>query len=353
MNLIEMLDKMKSGELRLLDSGHRCNPVVDKMERYVTHLQEAVRKQEELVLAGDVPEEGFTTKPSVMLGIFKKKLEDDAEHGKYVGLIEEYCWNCDEYSYVVLIDDSTYAFVGTSDFWRISEERGGRWSYRFRAEDVPRCSGEELYKSKVLRASINMPSGELVFVNAFSGKLRDVEDRYERKKPFPSINSLVGRDVLMQELADRDVGYGQMSNMSVAVWCNGGEVIVCDAYMDDFICDYRDMPGLSFGNVDGTPYESMKEERFNELKKKYDEILSLMKELSSGGFKHLGDISCSVWRWQCADALVIKESGTKLEKKGRVTAMVTPGRWEVEHYFDFPENGDVVYSRLKKQKAND
>ena len=92
----------------------------------------------------------------------------------------------------------------------------------------------------------------------------------------------------------------------------------------------------------------------------YDRETDEEESIEHEGFTNLGDISLSVWRWQCADIETLKKYDEELPEwkddfqievdyKDMVMANVKPGKWDIEHYFDLQSDKEMkgVYSRLK------
>jgi hypothetical protein len=140
-----------------------------------------------------------------------------------------------------------------------------------------------------------------------------------------SICSISGRFNLMKYLATKNIGYGQMGNMSVNVFLNkaGDEIIIGTDH------DY-----------DGNREYTVKHK----------------------GFNNLGSISLSVWRWMCGDLQVLREHGEPIPDNLKVNTQtdddyadciltkVQPGTWVIEHYYDFCKRKDIIYSKLYLKK---
>ena len=144
-----------------------------------------------------------------------------------------------------------------------------------------------------------------------------------------SINAIRGRMNLMNYLAAKNIGYGQMGNMSVNVFLNkaGDEIII----------------GNDYG---------------------YDRETDRERTIKHKGFRNLGSISLSVWRWMCGDLEVLKGHGevvpenikvnkqTEDDYKDYILTKVKPGTWVIEHYYDLAteEDEDRIYSKLYLKK---
>lgn len=206
------------------------------------------------------------------------------------------------------------------------------------AED---CEAKDLYEAKKLEATINFPTGNVVFTNFFHKEeiYINVNNRYGR----PSICSLLGRKALMDYLATKNVGYGQMGNMSISVYSNKTEIIITET-------DLRDSYGELVESVLSEEEEYTEEEvrDAKNAKTVYDDFFKYLKD---NKFKKRGDISLSVWRWMCADKATLELEGEEIDDD--VNFKVDKGLWKIEHYFDFtPCNPktykDLIYSKLSK-----
>lgn len=297
----EIITKLKSGEITIIDSGHRINPILQQLEWQLEHFQERAASEDE-------SEKKYG----------KKQLEKDYEPGDDLRS-DAYCFSCGDNMYVQLLENNKIAMIDHGEYWNISEAKGQKYSYLLQPEDVPVCSMQA--KDKLV-SEINVETGNLVFANYFKA-----EKLYETEElGGADINCVKGRNDLMQYLAKQNVGYGQMGNMSVTIFKkdDGTEIIVGD----DECYDYD---------------KETDEETFTEFKHQ--------------GFTKFGKISLSVWRWQCADEAVLKaynempeglketpDSDSYLDE---ILTIVKPGKWSVEHYYDFSNCKDGIYSRLK------
>lgn len=177
------------------------------------------------------------------------------------------------------------------------------------------CELKELIESQKLISTINVPSGELIFTDFFrTESLNERPDVYTNED-YCDINSLKGRNKLMQYLATQNVGYGQLSNMCYGVFVKDDktEIILANIYY-----------------YDEDDYEY------------HTEI---------DGFTYLGSVCCDMWRWQCADKLVLDAVNDPYEEKEHIVADVNIGNWQIEHFFDFIRDYDNdkinIYAHLK------
>lgn len=249
-----------------------------------------------------------------------EKLKDDER---------SYCWDCGQRFYYILVNEKTVAIIDMSYYYdltkRLTKTDDERWDYKLTdLKLIPMCKLSQMKVTTKIVTEIDLPSGEMVISNHFGA----VDEIYESKE-HDSINDLLGRIELAKHLATKNVGYGQMGNMSIDVYVNktGDEIIFGNEYYYD--------------------------------EKNDKEILRKFK-----GFKHLGSISLSVWRWQCADLETLNKYKFPVPKKLKpnskiehnyidyIRTTVKPGRWVIEHYYDIkPECKNGIYSRLYLKKV--
>lgn len=194
-------------------------------------------------------------------------------------------------------------------------------------------------------ANITLTSGQLVFGNYFRVKDQErhadtIFDPQEKDngKPYDyyGLCSQLGRENLMHRLAEDNIGYGQMGNMSVSIFINPtkDKIIIGDGYQT-----YEEDDTL---NPD---YVKAKE----------------------GGFVMVGEISLSVWRYMFADLDVLKAANADIDMEGSdfthilsdlsnasdnysgyIMIDVPAGDWVLTHYYDNtpdPEDGRLfVYA---------
>ena len=322
-SLETIVNGLKDGSITLLDQGHMTNPLVDKLERKLNHINEQIADYEAKIAKG-IKKDG-KVECKGMIDFYKVMLS--FEVGQYLGDSEQYCFDCGANMYIMLIDEKTIGYIPSGRYWQIAEKSGKKYGYRAKAEDCECCEAKPLTDAQKLTAEINVPTGKLVFQNFFRAK-----ELYELKgEEYHSINGLMGRNELMQDLATRDVGYGQMGNMSVNIYSNGKEILIGS----DLEC-YEDNKAYHEEEPDTIDDEWIEES------KKAEEFKAMLKE---GKFKDLGSISLSVWRWMCADAQVIEPYDEEVDSD-RIVVDIPVGTYVIEHYYDFPKNGDSLYSKI-------
>jgi hypothetical protein len=333
MKLKKIIEGIENGTITILENNHRCNPLIDKLKQLYTSSIERKKEYQEKIKNGVTREDGRSYDGMVQL--YDMKL--NVEIGHHLMDMTQYCFNCDSEMYVILIDEKTIGYIPSNEYWDIAEKSGTKYGYKAKKEDCKKCSASHLTESQKLEATIEVPSGELIFQNYF-----DKEELYEGKEKYgtPGINSILGRNKLMQELAEKNVGYGQMGNMGVTVYSNETDEIIIGNNVDM----YYDNKGY---------YESHPEKIDDEWLKEEKDAKEFEKYLKEGNFKKMGEISLSVWRWMCMDKQLLLEHGETLKTddiyQDSVEVHVQKGNYKIEHYFDFPENGDYIYSKITKQ----
>lgn len=282
MRLETLIEKLKNGTVKVLNYGHEVNPIVDKLETYLDIYTEASKN----------PETGK------VLEYYESKLNPK------IGSIcshENYCFLCGEQLLTVLVDEDTIILTNTENLKESPL-----------IKTTP-CKALSLKDAQMLVSEIKAPTGELIFANYFK-----TDEFYElpgrERYQEPSINCVAGRNKLMQYLATKNVGYGQMGNMSLAIYSNINDIIIgADNPEEDFVEDVKDLI------------------EFNEAIEEYEKI---------------GYLSLSVWRWQCADKKTLLDAGEKPSEES-ILVRVDPGRYRIEHYYDFKKKS-LIYSRIYK-----
>jgi len=326
MNIQDINNGIKAGTIKIDLKGHRVHDVGERIDQEVNHLKEMVR---EYTTGKGKSQKDSKADKTRMLEHYKRSLTDAYEIGDYLGYtgMERQCFDCGATMYIVIKDETTLSLIPTPAYWKLRDEGAVReniskYDYQIKPEEIPSCEAKSLKRKKKLVSEIEVPSGELIFQNFFKTEKLYVNPK--NRYGHPDINSVLGRNVLMQYLAKQNVGYAQMGNMSVSIHLkdDGTEIIVTNPY----------------------GYDGEKDEEY---------------EIEFEGFKQIGMISLDVWRWQCADKKVleeaeepIKEISTKTDTYAdAVLAKVKKGKWRIEHYFDFftrkdDEKRNPIYSKL-------
>ncbi len=327
LTLSEIINGLKDGSITLLENNHSCNSLIeqleDKLESENKHIKEYEEKISQGILKdGDVECQG-------MIDFYN--IRQQCRFGSYIMDIENYCFSCDGRLYVVLLDEKTIGYIPSSDYWKTAEASGKKYGYKAKTEDCKCCSAQHLNEAGKLVTEIQVPSGKLIFQNYFeTPELYDYQGEGKYKKT--SICSVLGRNELMQHLATKNVGYGQMGNMSVNIYSNGSDVIVGN--------------GLDNHEDNKYYYDEHPEELNDEAKESLAKGEAFQKELEDGGYKDLGEISLSVWRWMCMDAKLLAKHKEK-PNEDAIAVKVPKGTYVIEHYFDFSHYSEYVYSRIK------
>lgn len=258
------------------------------------------------------------------------------------------CWDCEARLQFILVDKKTVSVIDKSYYYDLQDKLCKTLDEKidFKLNDInliPKCSGLSFVKSRKMVAHINVPTGKLIFQNHF-GENDIIRDKPKGKEySSPGLNSIAGRNEIMQHLASQNVGFGQMGNMSVGVYTNSkDEIIIGNSYYKDMLGDREN--ALS-GKYDMEFTKEEIDERNNEVRllRKFDRLLK------KGNFKLKGTISLAVWRWMCADKSVYDAAKIKAgEHMDVVKVNVQKGKYKIEHYYDFSKENDPLYSRIKK-----
>lgn len=324
MNLIQIQKGLSDGSIKLDTKGHMTNPVLDNLDIHIKDDVDWLKQLETGSYTGNDNKKWTKKECEDFSSYLKSKLDRDYAVGQYISETEHYCFDCGKTLHLMVVDDNTISMVDYSTYSEFRQKNEtGRWLMN--PSDITNCSVKELRDEKKLVSEINVPSGELLFKNYFdTEKIYTMPDEYKSEN---SICSISGRKNLMKYLSNLNIGYAQMGNMSINVFLNksGDEIIIGN----DYDCDEDD----------------------NEI------------EVEHEGFKNLGSISLSVWRWMCGDLQVLREHGekipnnlkvnkqTEVDYKDSILTKVKPGIWVIEHYYDFAKNDDdKIYSRLYLKK---
>lgn len=324
MKLLEIYKKIKSGKIKLKDGiGHSFNPIDDSILSYYNWMKEC-SEDKEINPDNDKNINLIIISKDYNIGeIFLNVFGD--------GL---YCFDCGNYYFPYLIDDSTLGLIERSIYFDLRKTNNDNNKKNGTDNKVilsdSDCSSCVILEDKIkgyLTSEIEIPSGNLVFKNYFSK-----EKIYEFPKNINflnnnSINSTLGRKSLMQYLSTMNIGYGQMGNMSVTIFVklDGSEIIIGTD------CTYNEKDG---------------------------EIIVKHK-----GYKKVGKISLSVWRWMCGDVDILRQHKEPISKEleilinnpkqvysthyeDELLVKVKSGKWVIEHYYEFQIEREIIYSRM-------
>lgn len=312
----DILDGLKSGAIQII-GGHTTNSLQDRIEHEIKHI-DAMREKYK--------------KDKGMLSLLKYE-----SRGTGRLRMEMQCFDCGETLYAFRIGDKI-AYHPSGDYWDLAEREMGKdkFDFKFEMRHVKECAASHLKKTKMLTSTIELESGNVVFCNHF-GKTPILD---YPKGEYNSINSILGRDNVMQYLAKQNVGYGQMGNMSVYIYSNSKDEILVASDDDNRTEDFEYM--LKSKDKAFSDKESIK----NDMRKHQD----FLKLLKDGKYKLQGRVHCPVWRWMCADDVHIKRVKAQPHNEGEksVRFKVTPGKYRIEHFYDFVEG--PIYSTMKPIK---
>ncbi len=326
MNLQDLITGLNNGTITVL-GNHYTNPLVKKIESYLNVYTKIVEKYKPLV---GKPVKKGEANPESMLDLAKYRYELRIGYNMDA---EMYCFDCGSTMYIIPVSETEIAYVDMSTYWKLIDESGMKYDFVFKKEHIEECSCCKIRDDKKLVSEIEVPTGELVFVNFFnSEKLnQDKEKEYEE----PSINSILGRYNIMQQLSQKNVGYAQMGNTSICIFTNeSDEIIITDCIFSY----YKPTKKKQF----------LKEFAYGDNEKN---VKNLVDYIDNGGFKLKGSISLSMWRWMCADKSVVKKAKEKTDEDSDIVNLkVNSGKWRIEHYYDFSKRGDVLFSKLNLVK---
>jgi hypothetical protein len=311
LKLPEIVDGFFDGTIKVNEMGHSINEhrldysfgsMQDGIKRYTT--KEELKKIGEILLNDEIP---IGSMISTLIGSFDVS-----------------CGGCGQNLKPILKSKNEISLIGIKDFNEMVNKQkvdSTKWSWNeTNTIDISKIKPCEIGEIDKITTEIDVNSGKLLFTNFFNEK-----EIYDPKEEDFDINSLLGRVKLAKKLAEKNVGYGQMGNMSVRIFKNsdGTEIIVGTTYMYD--------------------------EDDNDIDVEFE------------GFEEIGDISLSVWRWMCADLETLDKwnesypdmkPNTHVEDdyKDYVLLDVKAGRWVIDHYYDFSETNDGIYSKLYLKK---
>ena len=175
---------------------------------------------------------------------------------------------------------------------------------------------------KPVKTRINVPSGRIIFCNHF-GEYPEKPKNMEGSHEF-SLNTLIGRMNIAKHLSESNIGFGQVGNTSVGVYISKDKKSVKITESVDYIID------------DAKYYEENDEIMPDDEKVRIKEAKNLIK-----GYEYLGSLCLDVWRWMCADLMVISEERLDInnnqEYNNYIECEIQSGEWEITHYYDVVE----------------
>jgi hypothetical protein len=321
MKLEDLVKGLKDGSVKIL-GNHRTNSLIERLERDIKHNAEAREK--------------FKDRPS-MLSMIENN--ETVRFGHYLGSgSEQYCFDCGGRMYIIPLDEHTIAYCDGSEYWDLADKSGKKYDFLMTRDHVKECEASHLREAKKLSVEIELESGKIVFCNHFGEKpILDLPKEEEHSEP--SINCILGRARVMKYLGSQNVGYGQMGNMSVTIYSNpDDEILIGEDDGNDRIYDLENSLSGKYGEL-----KEEDRKRNTATLERYKEFEKILKD---GKYKIRGQVSCRVWRWMCADDAHVKRVKAKPSNEGEkaVRFNVKPGKYTVEHYYDFQDG--PIYSRL-------
>ena len=329
MTLLQLKEGLENNTITIDYKGHNVDSILDTITWEVEHNKNFIKEIKNGEALTYKKETYTQEEANNMIKLLTIKLEHNFEiGGHFIDVGDHCCYDCGKKLYISPTGEYSVSLIDM-DFINSESERQGIKKYHPVKVDsslIPECSVKSLRYSGKLVSEIKVPTGELLFTNFFKEeKIYTMPNEYSIKN---SINSISGRNNLMQYLSTQNIGYGQMSNMSVNVFVNnaGDEIII----------------GAECG--------------YNEEDGEFD--------ISHEGFINYGSISLGVWRWMCGDIQILKEHGEKIPKNitpnkkvendymDYILATVKPGIWVIEHFFDFVTDDEEIeiYSKLYLKK---
>lgn len=186
----------------------------------------------------------------------------------------------------------------------------------------------EYAKAKPNKGEITIAS-RLIITNFFVA-IEDAPDgkKYDNKY---SLCTRAGREQITKYKVTQNVAYGQMGNTSIGIYIN--------KVKDSIII------GPSYHPAEHGKYETDQE------------YYKAVKKPPFPGYKKVGEVTLTVWRWEATDRKTLgPENYRKLKKLAKDRDMdvielnVPHGTWEFEHFYDLPTNDtddDSIYATLK------
>lgn len=188
--LKDVLSGLDSGSIEIITSGHTTNSLRDRIENDVKHIDELRKKFKN---------------DNGMLNVLRYE-----SRGTGRLKMEMQCFDCGETLYAFRIGNKI-VYYPSGEYWDLGAREMGeekKFDFKFEMRHVKECAASHLKKSQRLSSTIELESGAVVFCNHFGKTILDYP-----KGEYNSINSILGRDNVMQYLAKQNVGYGQMGNI--------------------------------------------------------------------------------------------------------------------------------------------
>lgn len=312
MNLKELAEGLKNNSITVIDNGHKVHgDFMEKIENYIKMYKEFDLFNNQIII------------------------------GVPLLFIEYICRNCENDLCLILLDINTLTIIETSKYSKLKNnfskiENVNKKDFRLTIDMLTQCPAIEFFNIKKLTSEINIKTGNLIFDNYFENEeLYSFPKEINQSYSEYSICNIIGRNSLMQQLSSKNVGYGQMGNTSISIWSNKTEVLVTGYDIDE---ESEILESLEYDLKNCTTDIKI------DIIKSIKEQIKFIKD----NFEYKGEISLSVWRWQCADKSVL-DSYNETISKSAISVKVKPGKYLIEHYYDFMRRDDtnLIFSKLK------
>lgn len=320
MRFQDLCEKIKSGEIKLDLFGHKPHGP-GLIEGYERTLVNANGAGDGKWSSSGASSHGKTEAEwdAQMRLHFQRKLDNEIAEGEMI------CWVCDNNPCGACAKRLYYILQG--DTLRLC----ARFGATHKDPDIIETSPCEYATPKITQGEIKIASN-MVFANFF----RSIEDHPEGYQEEYNINYDIGIANVTKYKAERNVAYGQMSNMSVGVFVHPEKksIIIGDPYIADHRIDEI---------LDPIEDEAERDKKYEELDHSQFEDID--------GHKLVGTICCDVWRWEATDMLTVGEEVAKVRAKEDwrdvIELEVPHGIWQFEHYFESQQcPKPEIYSRL-------
>lgn len=305
----DMATGVENGTLKIDYCGHTINDPTKKLLKDVQHILKYANGAGDGTWGSLKDGDTMDDMNVRMRELYTDMLERDYAPGEAMWRgPESYCFNCGE----------TFKLVYTGESLAVA----GVFNPDTKRMEMQKCRCPMENPSPYVGHM--MTSGSLVFTNFF--RCDDCKEEDKHTDQF-NLNCLAGRrNIADYKLANFNVAYGQMGNMSVGV----------------FINKQRNSIIIGNPNVGDQRADKMTEAEFKACDKKK---LHLIED-----HKLVGRICLDVWRWEAGDKETLGplyEEVKNRECADVVEAKVKPGKWKVSHFYDSSHEDLEVYSRLE------
>lgn len=308
MKIREVMERLKSGEITLDFQGHRVPDDRDRIiEMYEDTLSASLGSMD-----GKWGKDSEVT-DAVMRSHYAMMLDRDLESGeslRWMGFAEAAtCSGCAQ----------RLSWLPDGDKLRLCNhyERKPGVAFRDGFSNYPADYVCPFAEIKPYKGSIQV-NGQLLIANYFTN-IPDTPDDKEYDDAW-SLSTVAGRYMRAAYKSMSNVAYGQMGNMSIAIYTNEAKdsILILPATHP---AEYEE-------------YESDEE---------YEKAIAV--PLAPEGYSRVGDISLDVWRWEATDIVTLGVRNVAAiygaqERDDVIKLDVPHGTWNFEHNYDV-----VRYSR--------